>query len=74
MPSMAAMATNATDGLDPKIPRRLDLRMLATRYGTSPRWWRTHLPDLLKLKLVRKRGKLYFGRLADVDAWLSSQL
>lgn len=56
---------------NPTVPRRLDLALLAERYGVSERWWRRHLPKMIEAGVVRRRGRLVFGRLMDVDTWLT---
>ena len=48
----------------------LTARRLSDMYGATERWWQRKLPELHKQGLVSKRGRLFFGRLGDIAAWL----
>lgn len=45
-------------------------KRLSDVYGATVRWWQRQLPQLCKEGVVSKRGRLFFGALADVSAWL----
>lgn len=45
-------------------------KRLSDVYGASARWWQRKLPELCDQGVVSKRGRLFFGRLDDVAAWL----
>jgi hypothetical protein len=45
-------------------------KRLSDVYGASERWWQRKLPELRDQGVVSKRGRLFFGRLDDIAAWL----
>ena len=45
-------------------------RRLSDVYGATERWWQRKLLELREQGIVSKRGRLFFGRLGDIAAWL----
>lgn len=52
--------------------RQLTPRILSEQFGATPRWFQRYLPEMCKLGIVSRKGRLFWGRLADVEAWLAS--
>jgi hypothetical protein len=52
--------------------QQLTPRSLSEQFGGSPRWWQRYLPQLHRLGKVGKRGRLFFGDLSEVAAWLAA--
>ncbi len=51
---------------------QLTPKKLAARFGATERWWQTALPALYRLGRISKRGRLFFGQVSEVAAWLAS--
>ncbi len=48
-------------------------KILSSRYeGTTERWWKTRLPELVSAGVAGRRGRNYYTRLEAVDEWLLS--
>lgn len=52
--------------------QQLTPRILSQQFGATERWWQRRTMELLKLGILIRKGRLFWGRLADVESWLAS--
>ncbi len=70
-PARTGPTADAPPATDREVPRRLTAASLAEAYaGTTSRWWRERLGELVEAGAAHKVAGLVFARLADVDRWL----
>ena len=70
----ARMAAEPVSPASPDTPQRLTPQALAQRYGSTERWWRARLGELVQLGILNKIGRAHWGRPARVEAWLAGEL
>jgi DNA-binding HxlR family transcriptional regulator len=62
----------ALDSAEPA--RRLTAAYLADRHpGTTARWWRERLPELVEAGIITRHLRWYFGRPSAVERWLAGE-
>jgi hypothetical protein len=68
------MASNdAASHASADVPARITPGVLSRRYvGSTERWWRERMPDLVDAGAASRVGRRYFARLSAIDAWLES--
>ena len=57
---MSAESAAPRSSDDSPIP--LSAQSAAARWGATPRWWRTHLPELVSTGCAARRGRIVWAR------------
>ena len=52
---------------------QLSSRRLNREFGGGESWWTRKRPELVAAGVLHKRGRKFWGNLADVSAWLRGQ-
>ncbi len=50
---------------------QLTLSKLTATFGATERWWSRKRRQLVKLGVIHKRGRVFWGRIDDIELWLA---
>lgn len=58
------------DEIDGSVVENWTLDKLAAEFGTSARWWKMRLNEVIAAGALRRRGNALFGTRDALGAWL----